>query len=455
MTARPGMCARALLCALGLSLVATERVAAQDSNYWSLQYGPVGQLVGGQLIGGVSDLSSTFYNPGSLALSNQTSYLLSSEAVQNESISTTSAGGPDIFDASSSAFGAAPSLLAGALPQWFGENTHLAWSFLTRQQLNLRLGQRSFDTLQGFQDSAAESLLDQRLTESWAGLTFSHKLSESSGVGVTWYGINRSQELRRELNAQAIGTEGRSLALLGVTDFKYSHQRTLLKLGYSFQKPAWDAGVSVTTPSIGVMGSARAAYTLSTSGIDANGDGRVDTPTLAAGSAEDLDADYRSSWAIGAGGSKRFGKTRVFMSAEWFAPVGAFTVVTLPEAASSTPELIQSLKGVFNAGLAAEHVLNEDISFYGAFHTDFTASKGTAGESVALSDLNLYHFSGGASFRIQGNRFTLGALYAMGNKTRALASPVPPTTAPGYNLDRPVDINYSKITLLLGFEFRK
>ena len=203
------------------------------------------------------------------------------------------------------------------------------------------------------------------------------------------------------------------------------------------------------------MGSGRAAFTLSTAGIDAAGDGRVDTPTLAAGSAEDLDADYRSSWAIGAGGSKGFGNTRVFMSAEWFAPVGAFTVITLPAAAATTPELIQSLKAVFNVGLAAEHVLNEGISFYGAFHTDFSASKGLPAESVALSDLSLYHFSGGASFKIQDTRFTLGALYAMGGKTRALASPIPPATVPGYNLDRPVDISYSKITLLLGFEFRK
>jgi len=44
------------------------RVQAQDSHYWSIQYGPVGQLVGGQVIGGVNDLSATYYNPGALGL---------------------------------------------------------------------------------------------------------------------------------------------------------------------------------------------------------------------------------------------------------------------------------------------------------------------------------------------------------------------------------------------------
>ena len=449
------MTRRNLGLALGVVLAVAKGAAAQDSHYWSLQYGPVGQLVGGQLIGGVSDLSATYYNPGSLALGNHTSYLLSSEAIQREAVSTKAPSNLAIFDTSSSSFGAAPSLLAGALPNWLGEDTVLAWSFLTRQQLNLRLGQRTFNTIPSWQQSASESYLDQRVTEAWAGLTFSRRLTESSGIGLTWYGIDRSQETRKEMSVQAIASDGRSLALLGVSDFKYSHQRTLAKLGYSFHKPKWDLGVSVTTPSLGVMGSGRATYTLSSSGLDANGDGKADPPTLSADSAEDLAADYRSSWAMGAGGSKAFGNTRIFLSAEWFAPVSLFTVVALPEGSANPQHLTQALRSVFNGGVAFEHIRNESISLYGAFHTDFTASVGRPEESVALSDLNLYHLSGGASFKIQGNRFTLGALYARGGKTRPLALPFPVGGSSALGLDRDVDIHYSKITLLLGFEFRK
>jgi hypothetical protein len=46
----------------------------------------------------------------------------------------------------------------------------------------------------------------------------------------------------------------------------------------------------------------------------------------------------------------------------------------------------------------------------------------------------------------------LGALWATGSKERALEAPVPPEDVPGAGLDRPVDILYSKITFLLGFE---
>ena len=115
---------------------------AQDTHYWSIQYGPVGQLVGGQLIGGVNDLSATFYNPGALALRNESSYLLSTESFQWETLSSDPSSSPAILDLSSSSFGTAPSLLAGSLPQWLGPDTHLAWSFLTRQRFDVRLGQR-------------------------------------------------------------------------------------------------------------------------------------------------------------------------------------------------------------------------------------------------------------------------------------------------------------------------
>jgi len=146
---RPGPLASRTLAVLALvSLAAPPRAAAQDTQYWAVQYGPVGQLVGGQVIGGVPDLSATFYNPGALSLRNESSYLLSTESVQWEGVTTEAQPGLEVLDTSSSRFGAAPSLLAGVLPHWFGEDTRLAWSFLTRQKLEVRLGERI--TLLGF-----------------------------------------------------------------------------------------------------------------------------------------------------------------------------------------------------------------------------------------------------------------------------------------------------------------
>ena len=70
-----------------------------------------------------------------------------------------------------------------------------------------------------------------------------------------------------------------------------------------------------------------------------------------------------------------------------------------------------------------------------------------------MSDWDLYHFSGGLSFRFRDNRFTLGASWARGNTVRPLDSPVPPEQLPPAHLDQDVTIRYSKITFLLGFVF--
>jgi hypothetical protein len=444
-------CARLALLPL---VVAAAPARAQDTHYWSIQYGPIGQLVGGQLIGGVNDLSATFYNPGALALRNESSYLLSTESFQWETASTDVSPGPAVLDMSSSNFGAAPSLLAGVLPGWFGPRTSLAWSFLTRQKLDVRIGQRLNDSLAGgWQHSAAESYFDQDAKEDWAGLTVSHAPSDAWGMGLTVYGVYRGQRQRNELSVHAIADEGSSLSASGVADFDYSHYRALAKLGLARQTRVWKFGLSVTTPSLGVFGSGKAAFTLSLAGVDADQDGTPDAPALVSESNDELDTDYRSSWAVGAGASRSYGDTRLYASAEWFAPVGRFDVIQLPEGATGASRLTQELGQVLNAGLGFQHAFSPDVSVYGAFHTDFSAALGSARANVAVSDWDIYHLSGGVSFRIHQNSFTVGASWARGGKQRPLDTAVPPETVPGAGLERTVDIHYQKLTFLLGFVF--
>lgn len=450
--ARPSRVVAWMLAVAGLVL--PRAAAAQDSHYWSIQYGPVGQLVGGQLIGGAGDLSATFYNPGALALRNESSYLLSTESVQWERVSTAVPSDTSVLDTSSSRFGAAPSLLAGVLPDLLGPDTHLAWSFLTRQKFDVRLGERLTNPFPGAGvESAAESYFDQRVEEDWAGLTFSRQVSPTLGVGATWYGVYRSQRARKELTAQAVSPDGSALAVSRVTDFNYSHYRTLLKAGVAWQTKDWHAGLSVTTPSLGVLGGGEAGYTVSLAGTDASGDGRPDPPTLETVTLQDLDSTYHSPWAIGVGVSRRAGQTRLYTSAEWYGPVGRFSVMPLPEGTAGAGKLSQELRSVLNAGVGFEHVRNRDVSFYGAFHTDFSASKGGAQSNVAISDWDLYHVSGGVSFRVRDNRFTLGTSWAGGRKSRTLDSTIPPEALPGSSLGSDISIRYSKLTFLLGFVF--
>ena len=128
-------------------------------------------------------------------------------------------------------------------------------------------------------------------------------------------------------------------------------------------------------------------------------------------------------------------------------------MIAVPEGTPGASGLTQELRSVLNGGIGFERVVSQDVSVYGAFHTDFSASAGDVRESVAISDWDLYHFSGGMSFRVRDNRFTLGASWAVGGKDRPLKSPIPPGDVPVPGLGQDVSIHYSKVTFLLGFVF--
>jgi hypothetical protein len=95
--------------------------SAQDSNYWSQQYGTRSELLGGTVVGSPQDLSTTYYNPGGLAFLEDQSFLLSALAIQFEQYALGTGRAGD--DLGSSRFGPAPILVAGTLPRDWSTGT--------------------------------------------------------------------------------------------------------------------------------------------------------------------------------------------------------------------------------------------------------------------------------------------------------------------------------------------
>jgi hypothetical protein len=445
---------RGLSFAVCLIMAGAGSAAGQDTNYWAIQYGPVGQLLGGQMIGDARDLSATFYNPGGLALEDLTNFLLSTESFQIEQFRTEPVAGIELFDAVTTRLGSAPTLVAGTLPRaWLGERTRLAWSFLARQDLQVRLSRRlenPYDLPGGA--SASELYLDQDVNESWAGFTVSRRVSETLGVGATLYGIYRGQRSRNEVNLQALSAQEATVSVLGVEEFSYYHFRTVVKLGMAWDRGNLLLGLNVTTPSLGLFGSGRVGRTQSVVGVDADGNGLPDPPYLESQAEDGLSTRYKSSWAIGAGVGWDRGRTKWHVSAEWFAPVDRFTVVELTGQDGGQPAVLtQELKSVFNVGLGVEHDFGNELVLYGAGLTDFTASVGDPTVNIAVSNWNLYHLSGGVKFAFVGNRFTLGATYTFGGKTRPLPAVIPSPLLPEGASE--MDASYRRIVVLLGFLF--
>jgi hypothetical protein len=456
----------ALLPAVAALLAAPAPVLAQDSQYWDIQYGPVGQLLGGQVVGSTRDLSATYYNPGGLALGDNPDFLFSVQAFSMRTFSTQPASGGPFLDTSRTDYDTFPGFVAFSFPRsWLGERTPLAFSLLTRQQLVMRIDQR-------FADNAAtgggryglETLFDTNMQEVWGGLTLSHRLSDRLGLGATLYGVYRGQRTRWEQSLQLAYPDGSGVSALVIDDFDYSHWRLLGKLGLAWEGETARLGLAVTTPSAGLFGSGKAGFTRSATGADLNGDARPDS-LLLNGLDEDLTSSYESSWAVSAGGSWRRGSLQVHASGEWFAAVSTFNVLQgETDTDTGAPiTLTQGLRSVFNAGAAVEYWLggvsadegpsSGGTALYGGIRTDFSASPDAVPDEAATSNQNLYHITGGTAFSLGNNRFSLGLEYTLGSKNRDFGFAGLPPGVPVIGEPIPVKAHTSRWVFMLGYLF--
>ena len=101
---------------IGLFLVCFlfQQVLAQDTHYWTNQFGTESVLMGGAVVGGTKDNSAIFYNPGSLGFIDTGSISLNATTYQVENIKIKNALG-EKKDFVNNQFGSMPLLVSGLI----------------------------------------------------------------------------------------------------------------------------------------------------------------------------------------------------------------------------------------------------------------------------------------------------------------------------------------------------
>ena len=439
----------ALLTCCGVNLA-----GAQDSNYWTNAYGTRSQLLGGVVVGSSGDISSTFYNPGALALTQSTELLLAGNAYQYQQVKVTDGNGPGRKLATSS-IAVVPSLFAGEIPLF--EKNRIGYAFLTRRSMDMKIESHSatgVDALAPIDNpvfAAAELELRQNISEGWYGLTWARPLSSTLGIGVSPFVVVRTQHTRA-----AILTEGRDAAdqaavLSQRREFDYMHWGLLARIGLSGVRDSLTYGITLTTPNLGITGGGNTQY--NTTLVDQTGTiGNI----MGANYSEKLDTDYRTPFGAAAGASFGFGPSRIHATIDWYAEVPRYTVLDVEPFTVSTPSgdstvhvvITDQLKEVFNWGVGVEHRFSPTLVGYASYHTDQSGKEESDPPSGSVTSWDLHHVAAGVNWHVFRSDFAFGVSTASGSQA---TPPLPASPDGGIRPDN-LDTRELLLTVILGWK---
>jgi len=408
-------------------------------------------LLGGIAVGGVRDYSATFYNPGALSFLSKKSMSVNFNMYGIKDFSFINGGGPGI-DSRYTRVSLYPASLAGPLPFLGDSLNRFSYMIYANGYSYVRVSER----YEGYEDVIPTRLqpgltngfegdeylinqgkIDALLSEVSVGFGYSKKISDNVGIGFTLLGAYRDQTKIRYESYVAYDTTNQRAATSDVyIDLDYWAVRFSGKFGISAEWDDLKLGATITTPSFALKkasgGTDHASLTSNNVLVDTTTGAPIDI--LASDRQEGLPVNYKSAFSIAAGIEYKISdQTFVHFAAEWFAPLSTY-VVMQPESGDfilnnpatvrprDSAELLRvydSMKSVFNIGVAFEHKLNDKITGYAAIRTDFSNAnlEDIEGLFVGYTDFNIYHFTLGASTNVDDTFIGVGLEYSHGERT--------------------------------------
>ncbi len=171
---------------------------AQDDHYWSQQYGAVSTLMGGAMVGGVSDNSAVYYNPGALAFINNTSLSVDANVYKMDKIRIHDGAGNNV-NLNSAQLSVYPQIIAGMINLLKETPFRFSYTVLTRNHGNVLMNSRyTSQTSPGNPNPPVTSFIGvfdyvNQLNEQWFGLGIGYAFTEKFGIGATFLSSYRGQ----------------------------------------------------------------------------------------------------------------------------------------------------------------------------------------------------------------------------------------------------------------------
>jgi hypothetical protein len=433
-------------------------VSAQDRHFWDQAVGGKSALLGGIDIAGVRDYAATYYNPGALGFVPRQKFSVNFNMYGIKDFKFINGSGPGI-DGRYTRVSLYPASLAGSLP-FLGDSTNrFSYMIFANGYSYVRISDRydgysdviptrppsqpgGPNAFEGDELLLNQGKIDMLLNEVSVGFGYAKMISKNVGIGFTLIGAYRDQTKERYESYYAFDTTNQRSATTDLyLDIDYWAVRFSGKFGIAAEWDNLKLGATITTPSFAIkIASGGTDYaSISSNNVYVNIDSTTNQATpidiLASDRQEGLPVNYRTPFSIAAGIEYSLSEeTQVHLAAEWFAPLSTYVVIQ-PESADFTrnihidpkheydsAELLKvydSMKPVFNFGIALEHKLTEKITGYAAFRTDFSNANfgDITGLYLGFTDFNIYHFTAGLSTELNDTFIGVGFEFSHGENS--------------------------------------
>jgi len=397
-------------------------INAQDAHYWNLGYGTRATVLGGTVIGSVTDLSSAFYNPGMLGLKNEPELIVGAKMLEYSTVNMQHPN-TERIKLSSSNFRPSPSFIAGSFNSDSSRNNRFSISLLARQYFDFNLKgnlvYKNDNSESGIQDISGEYIFYQEMIETWGGISFGQKVWDNVGIGISQFIGARNQEKRAQVLTNTKSESNEIQTIQRIRSYYYFNIRTLWKIGIGIQEPTYSVGLTFTTPSINLFGSGDAFINDISNNVTIE-DSNIPENLMIVNYQEELKSVYKSPWSVGIGGAFRIEKMKFHISAEWFSALEKYQVLATDEFQSQstgetfTNDLTHETRSILNFGLGAEFNFFDNISGFGSFVLDRSSMKPGSTQNLTVSNYDIYHISTGGILKIGRSEITIGVEYSYG-----------------------------------------
>lgn len=453
---------------------------AQDTHYWSQQFGTRSALLGGAVLGGANDNTMIYYNPAALGFLENSSVSINANAYRIENIKVENALGQRA-DFESAQIGSVP-LLAGGMIRTGNQKWKVGYAFISPVDFSFKGVARvdgNFELIDdavspGLEETVAETAVTSRSSELVFAVGIGHQLNDHWSVGLSNLFTVRSHSYQRNFSTYIFRNDAeRTLVGSNVSqNAEYYNVRYAAKLGLVYQIGHWKTGLTLTTPSLNMFGNGTVASNIAVRNVIFENLGDEPISGVATDRQAKLKSKFKSPLSVALGTNYEAGRSSIGLAVQYYAGTDIYDIMEpqpgsfvrpvdlAPELQSDEFLSLKSgAKSVVNAALGYEYRMNENLSLLGSIRSDRSyfdpETNDGPGIKSTISSWDIYHFTAGFTLDRANSSLSLGLLFSTGLKDdyeqNGSFDPDDPDIYVGVRTI--TEAKYSNFGILLGYTF--